>query len=55
MGIGCARPRLLLLGGDGGRSAGPLLLSGGRLTTEQRSGIFLWVRYEGGNRTLQSD
>ena len=41
-GVGCARPRLLLL-----RAGGPLLLSGGRLTTESMTGIFLWVSSDG--------
>lgn len=44
-GIGCARPRLLSLGPDS-----PLLLSGGRLTTEGMAGIFVWVSSDGFGR-----
>jgi hypothetical protein len=40
-GTGCARPRLMRLLG------GPLLLSGGRLCTENMTGIFLWVNADG--------
>ena len=38
-GMGCVDPKLLLLGGAGG--IGPMLLSGGRLTTEQQGDIYL--------------
>ena len=44
-GIGVARPRLLMLGGDG-----PLLLSGGRLYTEHTRDILLWVCWDGMGR-----
>jgi len=47
-GIGVARPRLLMLGGDG--QDGPLLLSGGRLYTEHTRDILLWVCWDGMGR-----
>jgi hypothetical protein len=42
-GMGVCRPRLLMLGEGGG----PLLLSGGRLYTEQTRDILLWVSWDG--------
>ena len=41
-GAGCARPRLLSLG-----KAAPLLLSGGRLCTENTTDLSLWVNADG--------
>ena len=41
-GAGCVRPRLLLL-----QPAGPLLMSGGRLCTEDTVDTFLWVNSDG--------
>ena len=46
-GVGTARPRLLLLGSK-------LLLSGGRLTTEQQGGIFLWISDDGFGRAWRT-
>ena len=46
-GVGTARPRLLLLGSK-------LLLSGGRLTTEQQGGVFLWVSDDGFGRSWRT-
>lgn len=46
-GTGCARPRLKRLPGDEGSSSGPLLLTGGRLCVENKTGIFLWVNNDG--------
>ena len=40
-GAGCARPRLHKLAG------GPLLMSGGRLCTENTTDLFLWVSWDG--------
>ena len=42
-GMGVARPRMLMLG----NGKGPLLLSGGRLYTEQTCDILLWVSWDG--------
>jgi hypothetical protein len=42
-GMGVARPRMLMLG----NGKGPLLLSGGRLYTEQTRDILLWVSWDG--------
>ena len=39
--MGCTRPRLKKLAG------GPLLLTGGRLCVENKTGIFLWVNVDG--------
>ena len=44
-GAGCARPRLLSLGKAG--KAAPLLLSGGRLCTENTTDLSLWVNADG--------
>ena len=62
-GTGCARPKLKRLPGSGssiGRAgagrdvaggvdggAGPMLLTGGRLCVENKTGIYLWVNSDG--------
>lgn len=40
-GTGCARPRLRRL------TAGPLLMTGGRLCVENTTGLFLWLNQDG--------
>jgi hypothetical protein len=40
-GAGCARPRLKSL------ATGPLLMTGGRLCVENKTGLFLWVNEDG--------
>ena len=40
-GAGCARPRLKRL------ASGPLLMTGGRLCVENRTGLFLWLSVDG--------
>ena len=49
-GTGCVRPRLMRM-----EPVGPLLMSGGRLCTENTTGLFMWVNYDGMAGALGGD
>ena len=53
-GVGCVKPRLLMLGEKAangalkkGAPAGPLILSGGRLCVENVTDVFVWLNEDG--------